>query len=130
MIPRAERRATYSSAQPSEPAARDLSAEAQRAKAEAGEPANLLRFRVSLPIDLDELRCVHMGVALRGAQSRVAEQLLNRAKVRTALQQVCRKRMPQCVGTDAELGAALRHVPAQKPIDAAPGQPTSSIIHK
>jgi hypothetical protein len=43
------------------------------------------------PVNLQKLRRVHMRVALRGAEPRVAEQFLNRAQVGAALQQVCRE---------------------------------------
>ena len=53
----------------------------------------------------------------------MAEQLLNRAQVGAALQQVRRERVPQRVRTDAEPRAARRHVAPHQPIDAADGQP-------
>ncbi len=76
-----------------------------------------------LPIRLDQLRGVDVGVALRRAQARVAEQLLNRAQIGAALEQVRRERVPQRVRADAEARAARRHVPPHQPVDAARRQP-------
>ena len=44
-------------------------------------------------VDLDELRGIDVRVALRGAQARVAEQLLNGAQVGAAFQEVRRERV-------------------------------------
>jgi len=46
---------------------------------------------VALPVHLEQLRGVHVRVALGCAEPRVAEQLLNRAQVGAALQQVRRE---------------------------------------
>ena len=74
-------------------------------------------------VHLEQLRGVDVRVALRRAQPRVAEQLLNRAQVGAALQQMRRERMPQRVRADAEPRARRRGVPAHQPIDAPHGQP-------
>ena len=83
-----------------------------------------------LPVDLQQLRRVDVGVALRRAQARVAEQLLNRAQVGAALQQVRRKRMAQRVRADAEPRAARGDVAADQPIDAADAQPRPAVVHE
>ena len=61
-----------------------------------------------LPIHLEQLRGVDVRVALRRRQLHVPEQLLNRAQVGAALQQVRRERVAQRVRTDAEARAAVR----------------------
>ena len=54
---------------------------------------------------------VHLRVALRRAEARVPEQLLNAAQIAAALEQVRGKRVPQRVRADAEPRAAHRDVP-------------------
>ena len=71
--------------------------------------------RVRLPVDLQQLRGVDVRVALRRAQARVPEQLLDRAQVGAALQQVRRERMAQRVRADAPSAARS----GDQPIDAA-----------
>ena len=78
---------------------------------------------VGLLVGLDQLRGVHVGVALRRAEARVAEQLLNGAQIRAPFQQMGGERMPQRVRADAESRAALRHVLPDQPIDASRRQP-------
>ena len=56
-----------------------------------------------LAVHADQLCRVHVGVALRRAEARVAEQLLDGAQIGAALQQVRRKRMTQRVRADAGL---------------------------
>ena len=46
---------------------------------------------MGLPVHVEQLRGIDVGIALRGAQSRVAEQFLNHAQIRAALEQVRRK---------------------------------------
>ena len=53
-------------------------------------------------IDLPETFRVDMAVDLRGRERRVAEQLLDRAQVGAALEQVRRERVPQAVGVGDE----------------------------
>ena len=60
------------------------------------------RTRVRFPVHLEQLRGVDVRVALRRAEARVAEQLLDRAQVRAALQQMRRERVPQRVRADAD----------------------------
>ena len=57
---------------------------------------------MAFAVDLEQLRRVDVRVALRRAEARVAEQLLNRAQVRAALQQVRRERVAQRVRADAQ----------------------------
>ena len=54
------------------------------------------------PVRLEQLRDVDVRVALGRAQTRVAEQFLNRAQVGARLQQVRRERVPQRVRADAD----------------------------
>ncbi len=51
-------------------------------------PRRLLRPGMRLLVHINELGEIHVGIALSGAQARVAEQFLNRAQIRAALQQV------------------------------------------
>ena len=60
-----------------------------------------------------QLRGVDVRIALRRAQSRVPQQLLNGAQVGAALQQVRGERVPQRMRADAGLQGELRHVAAQ-----------------
>ena len=50
-----------------------------------------------LSVNLYQVRGVDVGVALCGAELRVAEQFLDAAHIRAALQQVRGKRVPQRV---------------------------------
>src|SRR5262249_3096878 len=70
----------------------------------------LLSPWMCLPVRLQQLRRVEMRVALRGAETRVAEELLNRTQVGPAFQQMRGERVPQGVRADAESRAARRHV--------------------
>ena len=58
----------------------------------------------------------------------MAEQLLDRAQVGAALQQMGRERVAQRVGADAHARAALRDVAPQQAIDAAAGQPRAAVV--
>ena len=78
-------------------------------------------------MNLEQLRRVDVSVALRRTQPRMSEQLLNRAKVRSPLQQVRRERMTEGVWTDAGARASGR-VPANESIDAPGRQPSASIV--
>src|SRR3989338_355073 len=84
--------------------------------------------RVRFAVHIDQLRRVDVSVALRRAQARVTEQFLNRAQVGPTLEQVRRERMTECVWTDAQTGAALRHVAAQHPVHAATGQSRAAVV--
>src|SRR5689334_11425266 len=70
------------------------------------------RARVSFPVDVDQLRGVHMGVTLGRAEPRVPEQLLDGAEIGAALQEMRRKRVTQRVRTNPHARAALRDVAA------------------
>ena len=76
-----------------------------------------------LPVHLEQLRRVDVRVALRRAQARVAEQLLDRAQVGAALQQMRRERVAERVRADAGARAARRDVAPHEPVDAPRGQP-------
>ncbi len=86
--------------------------------------------RMRFPVDLQQLRRVHVGVALRRAQSRVPEQLLDGAQVGASLQQVRGKRVAQRVRADAEPRAACSDVAADQTIDAARAQPGAAEVHE
>ena len=76
---------------------------------------------MGLAIDIDQLGGADVRVALRGGELRVAQQFLDGSQVRPTLEQMRGKRMTQRVRADAQSHAALRHVPAQQPVDAAAG---------
>jgi hypothetical protein len=73
---------------------------------------------MSFLIYLDQLLRIHMRVALRRAESRMAEQFLNGAQVGAARKEMRGKRMSERVRADAELRATLRDVSSHEPIDA------------
>ena len=81
-----------------------------------------------LRVHPEKLRGVDVSISLRRAETRVSEQLLNRAKIRTALQQMRRKRMPQRVRAHAGSHAARRRVPAHETVDAANGKTCAAIV--
>jgi len=85
---------------------------------------------VRLSIDLEQLRGVHVRVALRRRQLHVPEQLLDRAQVGACLQEVRREGVPQRVRADAESRAAGRDVTRDEALDTATGQPRAAEIHK
>ena len=72
-----------------------------------------MRFHV----DVEELCRVDVRVALSSTQTGVAKQLLNRAQVGAALQQMRCEGVPERVRADAGPHAALRRVPPHQPID-------------
>src|SRR5580765_2206755 len=84
--------------------------------------------RVRLFVDLEQLRGVDVRVALRGAETGVAEQFLDRPEIRPALQQVRREGMTQRVRADPHPRAAGRDVAAHQAIHA-PGRqaPTAEV---
>src|SRR5205807_1350533 len=61
--------------------------------------------RVELAVDGLEAVAVHVGVVLRGADAGVAEQLLHRAQVGPAGEQVRGEAVPQRVRADARVEA-------------------------
>src|SRR5947207_14521424 len=81
-------------------------------------------------IHVEQLRGVDVRVALRRADARVAEKLLNGAQIGAALQQVRRERMPQRVRTDPRARAARGDVTPHEAIDAAHGEPRAAVVHK
>src|SRR5262245_43755228 len=85
-----------------------------------------MRFSVHLHQPAD----IEVRVALRGAEARVAEQFLNRAKVGTGLEKMRRKRVPKRVRADAAGERGLAHVPAHDPIHAAGGESLSAKIQE
>src|ERR1700746_818725 len=74
--------------------------------ASRGSPAMPLCLRVRFAVGIDELSCVDVGVALRRAEPRVAEQFLNGAQIRAGFEQMRGERVPQGVRTDAVSRAA------------------------
>ena len=74
---------------------------------------------MGLPVGVEQLRSVHVGVALRGAQARMTEQFLNHTQIRASFEQVRRERVSQCMRANPEPRAAGRHVLPHEPIDAA-----------
>src|SRR6185503_18392777 len=75
-----------------------------------------------LAVDIQQLRRVDVRVALRGGELHVAEQLLDRAQIGAALEQVRRKRMPQRVRADPEARAARGDISGDEPLHTPPGQ--------
>src|SRR5436853_447741 len=82
------------------------------------------------PVDLAQLCGIDMRIALRRGQLDVPEQLLNRPEIGATLEQVCGKRVAQCVRADAEPGAAPWHVARYEALHAAPGEAPSPEVHE
>ena len=76
---------------------------------------------MSFSVKLRELRGAHVGVELRRGHAGVAEQLLDRPKVGTTLEQVGGKRMTERMWANPKPGARLRNVTADQPVHAARG---------
>ena len=89
-----------------------------------------LRPRMRLAVDVEQLRGVHVRVALGRRQLHVTEELLDGAQVGASLQQVRGERMPQCVRTDAEPRAAGRDVTRHETLHAATGEAGAAEIEK
>src|SRR5713226_3313258 len=71
--------------------------------------------RVGLLIHRNQLPIVQMRVFLRRRKRRVAEKLLNRAKVGAGVQKMRRKRMPQRVRRDAGAQRSRTNVGIEEP---------------
>src|SRR5262245_18655673 len=69
-----------------------------------------LRARVSFLIHLEQLRGVHVRIALGRGQLDMTEQLLNRAQISASFEQVRRERVTERVRTDPEPRAARADV--------------------
>src|ERR1051325_2186462 len=85
---------------------------------------------MALFIHLQQLSRVDVGVPLRGAQTRVAEQFLNGTQIGAALEQMRRERMPERVRADSHPLARRRDVLAADAIDAARSQPSAAKVHE
>src|SRR3954463_15816842 len=81
-------------------------------------------------IHLDEVAGIEVCVALRGAQARVSEQVLDPAKIRTALEQVGGERVTQGVRADPETGAAERDVAPHQPVHAPGCQARAAVVYE
>src|SRR6185295_16218283 len=81
-------------------------------------------------VGLHQLPDVDVGVPLGGGQTGVSEKLLDRAKVRTCLEEVCGKRVTQRMWADAVAGAARGNITPDKLVDAAGRQPASLIVEE
>ena len=77
-------------------------------------------------VDVEQLRGVDVGVPLRRGQLNVPEQLLDRAQIGAALQQVRGEGMPERVRADAEARAAGRDVACDEALHAAPREPCAA----
>jgi hypothetical protein len=85
---------------------------------------------MALLVHLEQLRCVHVRIALRGAEARVPEQFLNGAQVGAALKEVGGERMPERVRADAQACAARGDVAAHQAVDASDGQTSAAVVHE
>ena len=79
--------------------------------------AIMLRLRMRLVIDVDQLLDGDLGVLLRGGEAGVAEHFLDSSQVSAFGQQVRGKSMPQGMGADVNLGSEGAHVTLHEPID-------------
>ena len=64
---------------------------------------------MGLVVDCAQARDRDMGVELRGGQRRVTEQFLHDAQVRTALEQMGGRAVPQAVRSDVRRAGDRRH---------------------
>src|SRR5215207_2865025 len=85
---------------------------------------------MGLPVDLEQLCRIDVGVPLRRRQLDVAEELLDGPQIGALLQQVTRKRMPQRVRTDAEARAAARDVSRDETLHTSPRQASAPGVEK
>ena len=85
---------------------------------------------MGLPIHLEQLRRIHVRIALRGRQLHVTQQLLDRAQIGAALEQMAGERVTQRVRADPEARAAPRDVARHETLHAAAGQPRAPRIHE
>lgn len=80
--------------------------------------------RVRLPVDRREALGIDVRVALSGLQGGMTEDLLDRAQVRPALQEVRRRRMPERMGGQIRYAGAtgfdVKHLAHDPGIDPAP----------
>ena len=81
-------------------------------------------------IHLLESRDIQVRVALRGRQSRVSQQLLNRPQVGPGLEQVRRKGMPQRMRADPLGDRRLADIAPDDAIDAAGREASAAEIQK
>jgi hypothetical protein len=82
---------------------------------------SLLSARMKLPVDRLEPVAVHVRVVLRGADAGVAEQLLDRAQVGAAGQEVRGKAVPQRVRADLRVEPRPRRVLLDQVPEHLPG---------
>ena len=83
-----------------------------------------------LAIDVEQLRGVHVRVALRRRQLHVPEQLLDRAQVGASLEQVRGEGVSQRVRADAESRAARRDVARDETLHASPGEAGAAEVEE
>ena len=83
-----------------------------------------------LPIDVDQLAGVDMGVALRSTEARVAEHLLDPAQVGAAFEEMGCERMSQGVRRNAVARAADRHIFLHQPMHAAGPEALATVIEE
>jgi len=74
---------------------------------------------VRLPIGIEQLRSVHVGVTLRGAQASMTQQFLNHTQICASFEQVRRERVSKRVRADSEPCAARSDIFSDEPIDTA-----------
>src|ERR1044072_6041120 len=80
--------------------------------------ASPLRARVGMAVDIEQMRGIHLRIDLRRGKAGMAEQLLQRAQIRAAPEQMGRETVAQGMG-----GGALRQ--AQAP-PRAPHRPANN----
>jgi hypothetical protein len=81
-------------------------------------------------VDGEQLGDVDVRIALRRAQPGMTEELLNRAKIGAALQQMGCERVPERVRADPGSRAGRRDMAANQPIDASRRETAAAIVHK
>ena len=81
-----------------------------------------------LRVHPEKLRGVDVSISLRRAETRVAEELLDRAEIRASLQQMRRKRMTQSMRTHAGPDTARGGIATDETVDAANGKTCAAIV--
>ena len=81
-------------------------------------------------VDIHKSADIQMGVSLRRAELRVAQQFLNHAQIGAGAEQMGRERVPQRVRTDALRHTRRLRIAAHDPIDASRRQSCSTEVQK
>ena len=82
---------------------------------------------MSLPVLVEQSAEIHMGVALRGREPRMSEQLLDCPKIRPGREQMRGEAVPKTMGRDRLSGRGGQEMPIQK-ARHAPARKTGPLV--